>query len=168
MVTKFQSTPPPKGRCNVTRPSSTSTIRCFNPHRPRRGDATVAAHCSGVLSAGVSIHTAPEGAMQPVPLTSLPIRLVSIHTAPEGAMQPLSLRGIVVPMRFNPHRPRRGDATRLTCPPMRWMLFQSTPPPKGRCNMPVQDLPFPPLSFQSTPPPKGRCNAPKFTQKRAI
>ena len=108
---------------------------------------------------------------------------VSILTGPEGPMQPDGVqRAYLVIERFNPHRPRRADATVLVPAPSPRHLFQSSPAPKGRCNasrgcdsqrlQPVSILTGPegPMQldlsadylalaeFQSSPAPKGRCN----------
>ncbi len=92
-------------------PQSRRRSRRFNPHRPRRADATtVAARLH--LQGKVSILTGPEGPMQPP------------HPLPETSS------GC-----FNPHRPRRADAT-ASCPATiePSSSFQSSPAPKGRCN----------------------------------
>ena len=86
-VVKFQSSPAPKGRCNyvswvgqlypaevsiLTGPegpmqrarwSCLPRLTCFNPHRPRRADATPRAG-TPAPTARVSILTGPEGPMQ--------------------------------------------------------------------------------------------------------
>ena len=108
----------------------------FNPHRPRRADATVVAPVVQ-LHLVVSILTGPEGPMQPASqgrppplphcfnphrprradatnrMRSLQDRFkVSILTGPEGPMQRMDSDGRLTPAQcFNPHRPRRADAT---------------------------------------------------------
>ncbi len=133
----FQSSPAPKGRCNLMDPSPMMMMLCFNPHRPRRADATripgEADHPDDV-----SILTGPEGPMQPMPITSAcAVATVSILTGPEGPMQREQARL---------HTQARG--------------FQSSPAPKGRCNADPHSTPDFALLFQSSPAPKGRCNSP--------
>ena len=62
--------------------------------------------------------------------------VLSILTAPEGAVQS-----------------RRYDAD--NCVPA---AFQSSPPPKERCNGVTQPIVVHYDDFQSSPPPKERCN----------
>ena len=112
-VITFQSSPAPKGRCNSPRPQRQLRACCFNPHRPRRADATVAADAEAG-EVDVSILTGPEGPMQPRASADaspapafqsspapkgrcncarprvLAVCRVSILTGPEGPMQPAS------------------------------------------------------------------------------
>ncbi len=136
------------------------TPQCFNPHRPRRADATMFRRFGHVVSL-VSILTGPEGPMQQRVRSSASCRTpwfqsspapkgrcnhavsagqvsfltVSILTGPEGPMQrwqsgPPGRPG----RRFNPHRPRRADATVSSASSLNSLGFQSSPAPKGRCN----------------------------------
>ena len=155
----FQSSPAPKGRCNDARRSTESGLSGFNPHRPRRADATYSPTLTARLLWGFNPHRP---------------RRADATIAPPDAVRS---RGC-----FNPHRPRRADATwpgtgaisvsivsiltgpegpmqrpalqsRAPAPP-----FQSSPAPKGRCN---KSCTIPGCSiqlFQSSPAPKGRCN----------
>ena len=135
----FQSSPPPKERCNTRSPSTLHSRGAFNPHRPRRSGAirardTCSAHgadfqsspppkerCNSLtlltrwcVAFRLSILTAPEGAVQwrnIVLVFNCQIWL-SILTAPEGAVQFLRLY--------------EGG---------RCVIFQSSPPPKERCNL---------------------------------
>ena len=109
----FQSSPAPKGRCNVVLRALTA------------------------MDEYVSILTGPEGPMQRHRHSPADHAYrVSILTGPEGPMQ--LRRRVRLPAKessFNPHRPRRADATaarvilRVDRPE-----FQSSPAPKGRCN----------------------------------
>ena len=83
----FQSSPAPKGRCNLARVSRWTTSTGFNPHRPRRADATFR-HTTQWFAHPVSILTGPEGPMQlqRPDRTAWPM-VVSILTGPEGPMQ---------------------------------------------------------------------------------
>ena len=110
----FQSSPPPKERCNILpagvgaaagilsiltapegavqcagKPSGTAPRRRdpFNPHRPRRSGA-MQAQLADALDISLSILTAPEGAVQFIldAVRQAACRL-SILTAPEGAVQ---------------------------------------------------------------------------------
>ncbi len=68
---RFQSSPAPKGRCNVSlyfawRPAMRA---CFNPHRPRRAGATPGKGEHEQAALAVSILTGPEG---PVQQTTMP------------------------------------------------------------------------------------------------
>ncbi len=83
----FQSSPAPKGRCNGPSPRQTTPSACFNPHRPRRADATCCRSCLRICRS-VSILTGPEGPMQHgVGGADRRAGTVSILTGPEGPMQ---------------------------------------------------------------------------------
>ena len=130
----------------------------FNPHRPRRADATfrgLATTCAQFQSS-----PAPKGRCNVVFRLVAGVAEVSILTGPEGPMQ----------------RPAISPICDV-------LLFQSSPAPKGRCNpragrsgrlrRTVSILTGPegpmqhtaayastrPARFQSSPAPKGRCNA---------
>ena len=130
----FQSSPAPKGRCNPADTTPAGGSRGFNPHRPRRADATCRTNRD-------------RRQMR-----------VSILTGPEGPMQ-RALRGVCATHRgFNPHRPRRADATGGRWCMCRLQAFQSSPAPKGRCNLRSPGTAALQSLFQSSPAPKGRCN----------
>mgnify|MGYP006272998083 CR=1 FL=1 len=160
----FQSSPPPKERRNLLDFGGVLADVCpFNPHRPRRSGAISGVGMITEVVEGLSILTAPEGAVQcteerrirsdalfqssPPPkercnrASTIPRRArsheLSILTAPEGAVQSWTWA------------PARRAAR----------FFQSSPPPKERCNRvrPVR-LPGSHFVFQSSPPPKERCN----------
>ena len=84
----FQSSPAPKGRCNTLAAGLADTTECFNPHRPRRADAT---------------RTRPR---------ARPCRSCFNPHRPRraDATRRLWHRGSSSCC-FNPHRPRRADAT---------------------------------------------------------
>ena len=121
----FQSSPAPKGRCN---------------HVARAQDA---------MQLLVSILTGPEGPMQPrSPRGNYRLHAVSILTGPEGPMQLNSPTRFCGPRCFNPHRPRRADATTSAlCAATASSLFQSSPAPKGRCNAPPGPAAGPAVRF---------------------
>ena len=160
----FQSSPPPKERCNTqpplgprrrrelsiltapegavqsssTRDRRARTHQSFNPHRPRR-----------------------DGAMVLLVTLHLLVALLSILTAPEGAVQfPHSDRQTLLPLgSFNPHRPRRSDAiAQSRVGPCQQHLSILTAP-EGAVQLLYSSAPgLLPSSFQSSPPPKERCN----------
>ncbi len=110
---QFQSSPAPKGRCNACHQYLRRLVVGFNPHRPRRADAT-ATNLSPLLAQIVSILTGPEGPMQRTCCTSrhsLPVFQSS--PAPKGRCNRRPRAASCPPRCFNPHRPRRADATSL-------------------------------------------------------
>ena len=191
-ATSFQSSPPPKERCNGVGPRAWGQSLSFNPHRPRRSGAIQGIDDCASNVGYLSILTAPEGAVQfatrlwdktarlifqssPPPKERcneeqahdyMHILSLSILTAPEGAVQS-GLR-------------HKEDVTD-------W-VFQSSPPPKERCNQqafeaitsaltglsiltaPEGAVQFSNISakdrasstFQSSPPPKERCNSTSY------
>ena len=74
--------------------------------------------------------------MQPERFVICALFEVSILTGPEGPMQPgaTARMGRMV-TGFNPHRPRRADATGDSDASSGAEVFQSSPAPKGRCNL---------------------------------
>ena len=109
----FQSSPTPKGGCDVIsgrKQSAGSTG--FNPHPPRRAGATPKS--AGALAPdGVSILTHPEGRVRRgADCAGRAPPDVSILTHPEG-------------------RVRRGDSGTYSPPSS---SFQSSPTPKGGCD----------------------------------
>ena len=85
----FQSSPAPKGRCNVGNITSFASGSSFNPHRPRKAGATIV--CVAIYD---------------IPL------FVSILTGPERPVQQdIALVGGRCTIGFNPHRPRKAGAT---------------------------------------------------------
>ena len=162
----FQSSPPPKERCNPVRGKRRrERLATFNPHRPRR---------SGAIFPGATKKTV--GLL----FQSSPPPKERCNVATAAQMSPASCS-------FNPHRPRRSGAIRLdTVEAADTDVFQSSPPPKERCNtrhrlaQGYRRRPFNPhrprrsgamgvvvggialykiWHFQSSPPPKERCNA---------
>ncbi len=132
----FQSSPAPKGRCN-------------SPRRWRRASSVM-----------FQSSPAPKGRCnQREPFVRVVARLVSILTGPEGPMQRRVRTAFCRVERFNPHRPRRADATPLnSAPAILRTRFQSSPAPKGRCNEIEAPDAVTHGQFQSSPAPKGRCN----------
>ncbi len=148
-------------RADATTASST-TGRCsrsFNPHRPRRADATQRRAVLLVHEPGFNPHRPRRAdATQGRLALGRQLLAVSILTGPEGPMQ-RTPRCRPRPCRcFNPHRPRRADATLRAPGPAGGGVFQSSPAPKGRCNSVFVPAPSPRHLFQSSPAPKGRCN----------
>ena len=154
---RFQSSPAPKGRCNCIRQHIVNSVMRFNPHRPRRADATNTAYiwrsarafqsspapkgrcnwrraCGSPRGGMFQSSPAPKGRCNGVLKFLREERSVSILTGPEGPMQRRWLRKVT-------GRP----------------VFQSSPAPKGRCNVINHEMGHH-LWFQSSPAPKGRCN----------
>ena len=180
----FQSSPAPKGRCNgvasvLTTPSAVSILT--GPEGPVQPVSV-----STGFGLEVSILTGPEGPVQPA-WYNPPVRReefqsspapkgrcnrrrrarghglprVSILTGPEGPVQPAPTpAGSPRSKRFNPHRPRRAGATRGGNDREERPMFQSSPAPKGRCNIIYSWGGDTAHKFQSSPAPKGRCNGP--------
>ncbi len=168
-----------------SRPGSGSrSAYCFNPHRPRRADATGCFSRPGAVLA-VSILTGPEGPMQ---LSSRPVMVAfalsfQSSPAPKGRCNADVGERTFLPRGFNPHRPRRADATFclgdsmpyttvsiLTGPegPMQPSGTGTGEPcstvsiltgPEGPMQLLVRSRAANPAMFQSSPAPKGRCNS---------
>ena len=108
---QFQSSPAPKGRCNLAFQRAQG-VAGFNPHRPRRADATRARRSAAKTH-----------------------RCFNPHRPRRADATPPSGRSAPTARSFNPHRPRRADATRGDdLMPLPVDPFQSSPAPKGRCN----------------------------------
>ncbi len=182
---EFQSSPAPKGRCNSNSALLSIATQRFNPHRPRRADATVAVPTTvgrnalpfqsspapkGRCNLGrclrphsceiVSILTGPEGPMQRTASTSSLASAMMFQSspAPKGRCNPYSNSNMEGQRGFNPHRPRRADAT--IGKPVAYIraVVSILTGPEG----PMQPTTRSPAtcgeSFQSSPAPKGRCN----------
>ena len=132
---QFQSSPAPKGRCNVALELKVGRRKPFqsSPAPKGRCNFRCSAPCSKKVR--VSILTGPEGPMQPSGYdASRWLSWFQSSPAPKGRCNLPHEPRQAADAGFNPHRPRRADATRtarsLRHPPR----FQSSPAPKGRCN----------------------------------
>ena len=110
----FQSSPPPKERCNKTSPRNV---------------------CDATLH--LSILTAPEGAVQYEGVRpDDELQILSILTAPEGAVQ---YGALVVQLQGDFFQSSPPPKERCNLSPavldVVQQLFQSSPPPKERCNL---------------------------------
>ena len=164
----FQSSPAPKGRCNEAR-MAIHAAQVFQSSPAPKGRCNAEAQSPGRAGPPVSILTGPEGPMQrqPLPLVVF-VTLVSILTGPEGPMQPQSSRRPDTSGSFNPHRPRRADATSRTIPVMAaFDPFQSSPAPKGRCNDAGQSGRDAQRGFNPHRPRRADATAPARKAKRA-
>ena len=144
----FQSTPPRRGRhasaCIKTRchsvsihaPAKGATIRlvraqscdwCFNP-RPREGGDASTAPCS-MPSDRVSIHAPAKGATARQ-LPRLSQWCVSIHAPAKGATVSLSTWTALCDVSI--HAPAKGATRSVRCSHACSVVFQSTPPRRGR------------------------------------
>ena len=148
---RFQSSPAPKGRCNVRRGGVFPAGAGFNPHRPRRADATKIT-VNDRSQGKVSILTGPEGPMQLYETEQENLQeVVSILTGPEGPMQ----------------RP-------TGCSNSAKLRFQSSPAPKGRCNHRLRpcrrgqcvSILTGPEGPMQPPPPLPGCRRPRFNPHR--
>ena len=110
---------------------------------------------------GLSILTAPEGAVQYTPRRKHLLRLTFQSSPPPKERCNFAPSGMpsLMSSAFNPHRPRRSGA--IIPGPQRALYilnFQSSPPPKERCNKRKAKEREISNIFQSSPPPKERCN----------
>ena len=148
-----------------------STSRSFNPHPPREADATLAG--SSTVS-GQSIvfqsSPAPRGGCNFGRLRSCTAldHVVSILTRPERRMQhgtQAATRAIGTnPVSILTRPERRMQRSWRNAPSVIAMsltaLFQSSPAPRGGCNLDCDAACLHPcrVMFQSSPAPRGGCN----------
>ncbi len=135
---------------------------CFNPHRPRRADAT-AVPSGAMMSATTTLFQsspAPKGRCNHAHHVAVSVlRYVSILTGPEGPMQQREILRHGQAAQFQSSPAPKGRCNSWTDTATTWPdLFQSSPAPKGRCNADCVLFLWATNPFQSSPAPKGRCN----------
>ena len=181
----FQSSPAPKGGCYgdgsrmdaktrmvsiLTRPEGRMLRSgivpgardrpCFNPHPPRRADATLYGRLGALLTLPRFNPHPPRRADATVVAGQAPLRspLVSILTRPEGRMLPPGHSHNTSRYDgFNPHPPRRADATADDGPVGHIRPVSILTRPEGRMLRHWSPLLSSPGMFQSSPAPKGGC-----------
>ena len=110
---KFQSSPAPKSRCNVSAHTLSQLRLCFNPHRLRRAGATRRLSIIRRLKLFQS-SPAPKSRCNAEIINNSTTKVVSILTGSEEPVQRLCSLRFISHRSFNPHRLRRAGATLTT------------------------------------------------------
>ncbi len=140
----FQSSPAPRGECDSMYPRDRRPACCFNPHPPRGASATKCRMRRSQRLYRVSILTRPEGRVRPTRPSrgTATANAFQSSPAPRGECDSCAPRTCASPRRFNPHPPRGASATMEALGPRTLkvpnVLFQSSPAPRGECDLLVR------------------------------
>ena len=158
--------PHPPRRTDATRREGLCRRRsaCFNPHPPRRTDATYAVTTSGIGTSLFQSSSAPkDGCYRESAMPVTPVMVFQSSSAPKDGCYWVCAGSPFCSAGFNPHPPRRTDATFASTNVVSAVIVSILIRPEGRM-LPFEDRPSGPgFEVSILIRPEGRMLQPYFS-----